>query len=168
MEFSYTETQQEIRAAVRKLCADFGLDYWRNCDDAGVVEHASRYASEREVFDRPIGANQGIQFPLARAHMNLQAAELMRNKAATLFDRNQPCGHETNMAKYLATEASWGGGGSHDDDLRRVRICLRVSRRTEVARGTAIPHRANLEQSRARASRAAHAQHAAILLKGPR
>ncbi|MEA2613674.1 MAG: acyl-CoA dehydrogenase [Chloroflexota bacterium] len=76
-------------------------------DGKWFVERASRYVSERIVFDRPIGANQGVQFPIARAHMNLQAAELMRNKAATLFDANQPCGHETNMAKYLATEASW-------------------------------------------------------------
>jgi acyl-CoA dehydrogenase len=76
-------------------------------DGKWFVAQASRYASEREVFDRPIGANQGIQFPIARAHMNIQAAELMRNKAATLFDNEQACGPETNMAKCLATEASW-------------------------------------------------------------
>jgi acyl-CoA dehydrogenase len=76
-------------------------------DGKWFIEQVSRYVSERVVFDRPIGANQGVQFPIARAHMNLQAAELMRNKAATLFDHEQPCGHETNMAKYLATEASW-------------------------------------------------------------
>lgn len=76
-------------------------------DGKWFVEHASRYAGDRVVFDRPIGANQGIQFPIARAHMNLQAAELMRNRAATLFDAGQPCGSETSMTKYLATEASW-------------------------------------------------------------
>jgi len=76
-------------------------------DGKWFVEHASRYASERIVFDRPIGANQGVQFPIARAHMNLQAAELMRNKAAALFDAGKPCGPESNMAKYLCTEASW-------------------------------------------------------------
>ena len=76
-------------------------------DGKWFVEHASRYASERIVFDRPIGANQGVQFPIARAHMNLQAAELMRNKAAALFDAGKPCGPDSNMAKYLATEASW-------------------------------------------------------------
>ena len=76
-------------------------------DGKWFVEHASRYASERIVFDRPIGANQGVQFPIAKAHMNLQAAELMRNKAAALFDAGQPCGPESNMAKYLCTEASW-------------------------------------------------------------
>ena len=76
-------------------------------DGKWFVEQASRYATERVVFDRPIGANQGVQFPIARAHMNIQAAELMRNKAATLFDRGEPCGNETSMAKYLATEAAW-------------------------------------------------------------
>jgi acyl-CoA dehydrogenase len=76
-------------------------------DGKWFVEQASHYASERIVFDRPIGANQGIQFPIAKAHMNLQAAELMRNKAAVLFDKRLPCGSETSMAKYLCTEASW-------------------------------------------------------------
>ena len=76
-------------------------------DGKWFTEQASRYASERIVFDRPIGANQGVQFPIAKAHMNLQAAELMRNKAAALFDAGKPCGPDSNMAKYLATEASW-------------------------------------------------------------
>jgi acyl-CoA dehydrogenase len=76
-------------------------------DGKWFTAQASRYATEREVFDRPIGANQGIQFPIARAHLNLQAAELMRNKAAHLFDAGQPCGHEANAAKYLASEAAW-------------------------------------------------------------
>ena len=76
-------------------------------DGKWFVGQASRYASEREVFDRPIGANQGIQFPIARAHINPEAAELLRNKAAVLFDAGRPCGPETNMAKYLATESSW-------------------------------------------------------------
>ena len=76
-------------------------------DGKWFVEKASRYASERVVFDRPIGANQGVQFPIAKAYMNIQAAELMRNKAAALFDAKKPCGPEANMAKYLASEASW-------------------------------------------------------------
>ena len=76
-------------------------------DGKWFVDMASRYASDRVVFDRPIGANQGVQFPIAKAHINLQAAELMRNRAADLFDRDQPCATETSMAKYLATESSW-------------------------------------------------------------
>jgi acyl-CoA dehydrogenase len=76
-------------------------------DGHWFVGKAARYGCERVVFDRPIGANQGVQFPIAKAHMNLQAAELMRNKAAALFDAGLPCGPESNMAKYLCTEASW-------------------------------------------------------------
>ena len=76
-------------------------------DGKWFVETAAKYAGERIVFDRPIGANQGVQFPIAKAHINLQAAELMRNRAADLFDARQACGPESNMAKYLATEASW-------------------------------------------------------------
>jgi acyl-CoA dehydrogenase len=76
-------------------------------DGKWFTEQSSRYATERVVFDRQIGANQGIQFPIAKAHMNLQAAELMRNRAARMFDRKLPCGTETSIAKYLATEASW-------------------------------------------------------------
>ena len=76
-------------------------------DGKWFIENASRYAGERVVFDRPIGANQGVQFPIAKAYMNLKAAELMRDRAADLFDARQPCGPESNMAKYLCTEASW-------------------------------------------------------------
>ena len=71
------------------------------------VTRASDYANEREVFDRPIGQNQGVQFPIADAHMKTEAAALMVEKAATLFDDDEACGAEANMAKYLASEASW-------------------------------------------------------------
>jgi acyl-CoA dehydrogenase len=76
-------------------------------DGQWFIEQASRYATERKVFNRAIGSNQGIQFPLARAHMNLVAAELMRNNAASLLDAGKNCAQETLMTKYLATEASW-------------------------------------------------------------
>jgi acyl-CoA dehydrogenase len=76
-------------------------------DGHWFVETASRYASERVVFGRPIGANQGVQFPIARAHAAVEAADLMRWKAASLFDHGQPCGAEANMAKLLAADASW-------------------------------------------------------------
>ncbi len=68
---------------------------------------ASKYASERIVFDRPIGQNQGVQFPIARAYAETQAADLMLRKAAALFQASQPCGGEANMGKMLASEASW-------------------------------------------------------------
>jgi acyl-CoA dehydrogenase len=76
-------------------------------DGRFFVEKASAYAGERHVFERPIGANQGVQFPIARAYAALQAADLMRSKAAWLYEREQPCGAEANMAKLLASEASW-------------------------------------------------------------
>jgi acyl-CoA dehydrogenase len=71
------------------------------------VEHARDYANERVVFDRPIGRNQGVQFPIAESYIELQAADLMRWKACALFDANRPCGAEANMAKYLAAKASF-------------------------------------------------------------
>jgi acyl-CoA dehydrogenase len=71
------------------------------------VDRATRRAKEREVFGRPIGQNQGIQFPIAKAHIGVEAADLMRFRAAELFDRGEPCGAEANMALLLAADASW-------------------------------------------------------------
>jgi acyl-CoA dehydrogenase len=76
-------------------------------DGRWFVERASRYSSERNVFGRPIGANQGVQFPIATAHIHVEAADLMRWRAADVFDAGQPCGAEANMAKLLAADASW-------------------------------------------------------------
>ena len=77
-----------------------GDGYW-------FVDRATAYAKERIVFDRPIGQNQGVQFPIAESHIELSAADLMRYRAAALFDAGQGCGAEANMAKYLAAKASW-------------------------------------------------------------
>jgi acyl-CoA dehydrogenase len=76
-------------------------------DGTFFIERATRRATDRVVFGRPIGQNQGIQFPIAKAHMALEAARLVRDKAATLFDRGEPSRGEANMAKYLASEAAW-------------------------------------------------------------
>jgi acyl-CoA dehydrogenase len=76
-------------------------------DGRWFVAKASSYASERAVFGRPIGANQGVQFPIARAYAAVEAASLVRHKAAWLFDEGLPCGAEANTAKLLASEASW-------------------------------------------------------------
>jgi acyl-CoA dehydrogenase len=100
-----------------------GDGYW-------FVDRAVRYAGEREVFGRPIGAHQGVAFPLAEAYMKVRAADLMRFEAARLFDAGQHCGAEANMAKLLASEASWnaanaaldthGGNGFVDEyDIER-------------------------------------------------
>lgn len=71
------------------------------------IDRASRYGCERQVFGRPIGQNQAVQFPIARAHIQTSAAALMVERAAELFERGEPCGTEANMAKMLASEASW-------------------------------------------------------------
>jgi acyl-CoA dehydrogenase len=76
-------------------------------DGFWFIDKARRYANERVVFDRPIGQNQGVQFPIARAYANVRAADLMRYQAAELFDNGQHCGAEANMAKMLAADASW-------------------------------------------------------------
>ena len=77
-----------------------GDGYW-------FIDKARTYANERIVFDRPIGRNQGVQFPIARAYANVSAADLMRYEAARLFDAGHPAGAEANMAKMLAADASW-------------------------------------------------------------
>jgi acyl-CoA dehydrogenase len=76
-------------------------------DARWFLERACRYAKERIVFGRPIGQNQGVQFPIARAHANLEAARLIVARAAGLFDAGEPCGAEANMSKLLAADASW-------------------------------------------------------------
>jgi acyl-CoA dehydrogenase len=77
-----------------------GDGYW-------FVERATKYANERVVFDRPIGRNQGVQFPIAESYIEVEAASLMRFKACELYDARKPCGAEANMAKLLAAKASW-------------------------------------------------------------
>jgi acyl-CoA dehydrogenase len=81
-------------------------------DGHWFIEKAKAYASERVVFGRPIGANQGVQFPIAQAHAQIEAADLMRYKAAWLFEQGLPCGAEANMAKLLAAEASWAAANA--------------------------------------------------------
>ena len=86
------------RALIAAECVGDG--YW-------FIDKATKYANERVVFERAIGKNQGVQFPIARAYVNVEAASLMRFRACALFDANRPCGAEANMAKLLAADASW-------------------------------------------------------------
>ncbi len=86
------------RAIIAAEC--IGDGYW-------FIDKVTRYAGERVVFGRPIGQNQGVQFPIAEAYIELEAANLMRYRACELFDAGKPCGAEANMAKYLAAKASW-------------------------------------------------------------
>jgi alkylation response protein AidB-like acyl-CoA dehydrogenase len=81
-------------------------------DARWFIERAVEYGSERIVFGRPIASNQGVQFPIARAHAAAEAADLIRHKAAWLYDEGQPCGAEANMAKLLASEASWAAANA--------------------------------------------------------
>ncbi|MCC7038680.1 MAG: acyl-CoA/acyl-ACP dehydrogenase [Burkholderiales bacterium] len=100
-----------------------GDGYW-------FIDRIAKYANERVVFGRPIGQNQGVQFPIAEAYIEVEAANLMRFKACELFDAHKPCGAEANMAKYLAAKASWeaanvclqfhgGFGFAHEYDVER-------------------------------------------------
>jgi acyl-CoA dehydrogenase len=100
-----------------------GDGYW-------FIDRVTRYAKERVVFGRPIGKNQGVQFPIAESYIEVEAANLMRWRACDLFDAHKPCGAEANMAKYLAAKASWeaanaciqfhgGFGFAHEYDVER-------------------------------------------------
>ena len=86
------------RALIAAEC--IGDGYW-------FTDRASKYANERVVFGRPIGKNQGVQFPIAEAYIEVEAANLMRYRACELFDAQRPCGAEANMAKHLAAKAAW-------------------------------------------------------------
>ena len=86
------------RALIAAEC--IGDGYW-------FIDKVTKYVNERIVFGRPIGQNQGVQFPIAKAFVNIEAASLMRYKACELYDAGQPCGAEANMAKMLAADASW-------------------------------------------------------------
>jgi acyl-CoA dehydrogenase len=125
---TYQVTYHDLRLPAESLIGEEGcgfryiIDGWNaerillaaECigDGAWFIERATRYARERTVFGRPIGQNQGVQFPLARAHAALAAADLLRYKAAWLFDTGQRCGAEANMAKLLASEASWAAANA--------------------------------------------------------
>ena len=91
------------RALIAAEC--IGDGYW-------FVDKVAAYTSERKVFGRPIGQNQGVQFPIAEAFIEVEAADLMRYKACAMFDADKPCGAEANMAKYLAAKASWEAANS--------------------------------------------------------
>ena len=109
------------RALIAAEC--IGDGYW-------FIDKVSDYVRERVVFDRPIGQNQGVQFPIADAFIEVEAANLMRFEACRRYDAGEPCGAQANMAKYLAAKASWeaanvclqfhgGFGFAHDYDIER-------------------------------------------------
>src|SRR5207247_66861 len=117
-------------------------------DGRWFVDKASRYASERVVFGRPIGQNQGVQFPIAHAHAAIEAADLMRQKAAWLFEQGLPCGAEANMAKLLAPEAS--GDEAEPRTPLLVRPALEMDGRVDGVLDAVEEHRpgvADVEQT---------------------
>ena len=134
-----------------------GDGYW-------FIDRVTKYAKERVVFGRPIGQNQGVQFPIAEAYIEVEAANLMRFKACALFDAHQPCGAEANMAKYLAAKASWEAGQRLPAVPRRLRLRLRIRRRAQVPRDAAVPGRADLDQPDPHLRRRARARPAALVL----
>ena len=134
-------------------------------DGRWFIERATKYAKERVVFGRPIGQNQGVQFPIARAHVNVEAADLMRIRAAELFDRGEPCGAEANMAKLLAADASWEAANVAVQTLRRLRLRRGLRHRAQVPRDAALSGGADLDEPDPRLRRRARARLAAIVLK---
>src|SRR5919197_646798 len=96
-------------------------------DGRWFTEKAVKYSKERVVFDKAIGANQGVQFPIAKAHMAVEAADLMRLKAAALFDADEPCGAEANKATDLAAEAAWEAANTRRHALRLARPPTRAA-----------------------------------------
>ena len=135
-------------------------------DGDWFVEKASAYAAGREVFGRPIGANQGVQFPIAQAYAHVRAADLMRSDAAGKYDRGERCGAEANMAKLLASEASW----------EAANVCMntyggyafaRLRHRAQVPRDAPADVRARHEQLGAGVPRPERPGHAAVVLTRP-
>src|SRR5258706_232090 len=98
---SFTYILDGLNAERTLIAAEcIGDGYW-------FIDRVTKYVKDRVVFGRPIGQNQGVQFPIAESYIEVEAANLMRWKACELFDVHQPCGAEANMAKYLAAKASW-------------------------------------------------------------
>ncbi|RKH44749.1 acyl-CoA dehydrogenase family protein [Corallococcus sicarius] len=120
-------------------------------DGQWFIEKAVAYAKERVVFGKPIGANQGVQFPIAKAHTAITAASMLTENAATLFDARQPCAAEANMAKYLAAEAAWeaanvcmdtfgGYGFAEEYDVERKFREVRLYINAPVSRNMALSY----------------------------
>ena len=116
-----------------------GDGYW-------FIDKARTYANERIVFDRPIGRNQGVQFPIARAYANVRAADLMRYEAARLFDAGKPAGAEANHGEAARRRRVVGGGQRVPADVRRLRLRGGIRRRAQVPRDAALPGRADLDE----------------------
>ena len=109
------------------------------------------------MFNRPIGQNQGVQFPIARAHVNVEAADLMRIRAAELFDRGEPCGAEANMAKLLAADASWEAANVAVQTHGGFGFAEELRHRAQVPRDAALSGRADFDEPDPRVRRGTRA-----------
>ena len=134
-------------------------------DGRWLLQKAVDYANSRVVFGRSIGKNQGIQFPLARAYAELEAADMMCRRAAALFDANVPCGADANMAKLLASEASWKAAEAAMQTHGGFSYAKEYDIERKVARGAALSDRADLDQPDARVSRTARAGDGKVVLR---
>ena len=134
-----------------------GDGYW-------FIDRARRYANERVVFDRPIGQNQGVQFPIARAYANVRAADLMRYEAARLFDAGQPVRRRSEHGEAAGRRRVVGGGQRLPADPRRLRLRRGVRCRAQVPRDAPLPGRAGLDEPDPVVHRRARARHAEVVL----
>ena len=134
-------------------------------DAKWFIAKATDYAKERAVFGRPIGQNQGIQFPIAKAYAAMRAAELMVKEATRKYEAGLDCGAEANMAKMLGGRRLLGSRQRLRADPWRLRLCRGIRRRAQVPRDPALSGGADLDQSHSVVHRRACARHAALLLR---
>ena len=124
-------------------------------DGRWFVRKATQYAKDRVVFGAPIGKNQAVQFPIARAWAELEAADMICRRAAALFDDGKECGADANIAKLLASEVGVESRRYLHADVWRVRLCTGIRDRAQMARGAAVSDRADLDQPHPRLCRPA-------------
>ncbi len=134
-------------------------------DAKWFITKASAYAKERAVFGRPIGQNQGIQFPIAKAYAAMRAAELMVKEATRKYEAGLDCGAEANMAKMLAADASWEAANACIQTHGGFGFCRRIRHRAQIPRNPALPGGADLDQSGVVVHRRTCARHAPLLLR---
>ena len=137
-------------------------------DSRWFIEKATDYAKERKLFGRPIGQNQGVQYPIARAYAQTEAADLMVRKAASLYEAGLPCGAEANMAKMLGVGGGVGRRRHVRADPWRLRLRRGVRHRAQVPRDAALHGGADLDQHDPELHLRARAGSAALVLSGAR
>ena len=136
-------------------------------DGRWLLKKGIDYANERVVFDRPIGQNQGVQFPLARAYAELEAADMICRRAAALFDAGRECGADANMAKLLASEATWHAADATIQTYGGFAFAKEYDIERKWREVPHLPDRADLDQPDPRLYRPARTRDAAVVLASP-